>query len=296
MEACLASPDYFKAMGIKLIKGRFFNDQDNRLHLTAEKTRGKTPDQISMMGINAMIIDEEFARRYWPDEEALGKHLRFGGDDGIVVEVVGIVNRVKMEGLNEDSNRVQGYFPFLQVPRRGMTIIVKNNSDPSNMVTAVRQKILDIDQNQPIYSIQTMEEIKSQSIASERLNLTLLSIFAGVALILALVGVYGVMSYAVTQRTHEIGIRMALGAQTGNVMKMVIGNGMKMALIGIVVGLGGAFALTRVMQNLLFGVSATDLLTFVAVPLILVAVALLACFVPALRATKVDPMIALRYE
>jgi putative ABC transport system permease protein len=296
MEACLASPDYFTAMNIKLIKGRFFNEQDNRSHLTEEKTRGKTPDQISMMGINAMIIDEEFARRFWPDEEALGKHVRFGGQDGIVVEVVGIVGRVKMESLSEDSNRVQGYFPFLQVPRRAMTIIVKNATEPSQMVAAVRQKILDIDANQPIYSIQTMEEIKSQSIASERLNLTLLSIFAAVALILALVGVYGVMSYSVTQRTHEIGIRMALGAQTGNVMKMVIGNGMKMALIGIVLGLGGAFAITRVMQNLLFGISATDLLTFVAVPVILIGVALVACFVPALRATKVDPMIALRYE
>jgi putative ABC transport system permease protein len=296
MEACLASPNYFKAMDIKLIKGRFFNDQDNRSHLTEEKKKGLSADQIRMMGVNAIIIDEEFARRYWPDEEALGKHIRVGGDKSTVIEVVGIVNRVKMEGLDEDSNRVQGYIPYLQVPRSAMTIIVKNSSDPSQMVAAVRQQILNIDPNQPIYSIQTMEEIKSQSIASERLNLTLLSIFAGVALILALVGVYGVMSYSVTQRTHEIGIRMALGAQTGNVMKMVIGNGMKMAMIGVVIGLGMAFTLTRVMQNLLFGISATDLLTFVSVPMILIGVALVACFIPALRATKVDPMIALRYE
>ncbi len=296
MEACLASPDYFKAMGIKLVKGRYFTEQDNRSHVTEEKTRGKTADEISMAGLNAMIIDEEFARRYWPNEEAVGKHIRLGGDKGPLIEVVGIVGRVKMEGLNTDSNRVQGYFPFFQVPASGMTVIIKSSIEPSQMVAAARQQILAVDPNQPVYEIRTMDEIKSESIASERLNLTLLSIFAGVALILALVGVYGVMSYAVTQRTHEIGIRMALGAQTGNVMKMVIANGMKMAFIGIVIGLGGAFALTRVMQNLLFGVSATDLLTFVSVPLILMGVALVACFVPALRATKVDPMIALRYE
>jgi putative ABC transport system permease protein len=296
MEASLASPDYFKAMGIRLLKGRYFTEQDNRAHLTEEKTRGKTADEISMMGVNAMIIDEEFARRYWPDEEAVGKYIRRGGDQGTLIEVVGIVDRVKMDGLNTDSNRVQGYFPFFQIPQRGMTIVVKSSIEPTQMVAAARQQILAVDPHQPVYEIRTMDEIKSQSIASERLNLTLLSIFAGVALILALVGVYGVMSYAVTQRTHEIGIRMALGAQTGNVMKMVIANGMKMAMIGIVIGLGGAFAVTRVMQNLLFGVSATDLLTFVSVPVILVGVALVACFVPALRATKVDPMIALRYE
>ena len=296
MEACLASPDYFKAMGIRLIKGRYFTDQDNRSHVTEEKRRGKTADEISMAGLNAIIIDEEFARRYWPDEEAVGKHLRLGGDQGPLIEVVGIVGRVKMEGLNTDSNRVQGYFPFFQIPSSGMTVIVKSSVEPTQMVAAARQQILAVDPNQPVYEIRTMDQIKSESIASERLNLTLLSIFAGVALILALVGVYGVMSYAVTQRTHEIGIRMALGAQTGNVMKMVIANGMKMATIGIVLGLGGAFAVTRVMQNLLFGVSATDLLTFVSVPVILIGVALVACFVPALRATKVDPMIALRYE
>jgi putative ABC transport system permease protein len=296
MEACLASPDYFKAMGIRLIKGRYFTEQDNRSHVTEEKTRGKTEDEISLAGLNAMIIDEEFARRYWPDEEAVGKHIRLGGDQGPLIEVVGIVGRVKMEGLNTDSNRVQGYFPFFQIPSSGMTVIIKSSVEPTQMIAAARQQILAVDPHQPVYEIRTMDEIKSESIASERLNLTLLSIFAGVALILALVGVYGVMSYAVTQRTHEIGIRMALGAQTGNVMKMVIANGMKMAIIGIVIGLGGAFAVTRVMQNLLFGVSATDLLTFVSVPVILVGVALVACFVPALRATKVDPMIALRYE
>jgi putative ABC transport system permease protein len=296
MEACLASPDYFKAMGIKLVKGRYFTEQDNRAHLTEEKTRGKTADEISMMGVNVMIIDEEFARRYWPDEEAVGKYIRRGRDPGILIEVVGIVSRVKMDGLNNDSNRVQGYFPFFQIPSGGMTVIIKSSLEPTQMVAAARQQILAVDASQPVYEIRTMDEIKSESIASERLNLTLLSIFAGVALILALVGVYGVMSYAVTQRTHEIGIRMALGAQTGNVMRMVIANGMKMAAIGVVLGLGGAFAVTRVMQNLLFGVSATDLLTFVSVPLILTGVALVACFVPALRATKVDPMIALRYE
>jgi putative ABC transport system permease protein len=298
MEACLASPDYFKAMGIRLIKGRFFTEQDNRSHLTEEKTRGLTPDQIKMIGVNKIIIDEEFARRYWPDEEALGKFIRLGTyeKDTPVAEVIGIVSRVKMDGLSTDSNRVQGYFPFFQLPLGSMTVVVKSATDPTQLVAAARQQILAVDPEQPVYDIRTMEEIKADSIASQRLNLTLLSIFAGVALILALVGIYGVMSYAVTQRTHEIGIRLALGAQTGNVLKMVIGNGMKMALLGVGVGVVGAFLLTRVMQNLLFGVSATDTLTFVAVPLILIGVALLACFVPARRAAKTDPMIALRYE
>jgi putative ABC transport system permease protein len=297
MEACLASPDYFKAMSIPLREGRYFTEQDNRSHLTEEKTRGRTANQISFMGLNKVIIDEEFARRYWPGESAIGKRLRFGREDWEpVAEVVGVVGRVKMESLDSDSNRVQGYFPFLQIPSGGMTVVLKSSTDPSQIVAAARQQILAVDPDQPIYEIRTMDQIRSESVASQRLNLTLLSIFAGVALILALVGIYGVMSYAVTQRTHEIGIRIALGAQSSNVMQMVIGNGMLMAGTGVGIGLVGAFLLTRWMSSMLFGVGAKDPLTFIAVPMILLGVALLACFVPARRATKVDPMIALRYE
>jgi putative ABC transport system permease protein len=297
MEACLASPDYFKALSIPLREGRYFTEQDNRSHLTEEKTRGLTPDQINFMGLNKVIIDEEFARRYWPGESAIGKYLRFGSRERpVLVEIIGVVGRVKMDSLDGDSNRVQGYFPFLQTPSGGMTVVVKGTSDPTALVAAARSQILAVDSDQPIYQVRTMNEIRSESVASQRLNLTLLSIFAGVALILALVGIYGVMSYAVTQRTHEIGIRLALGAQTSNVMQMVIGNGMMMAGTGVVLGLGGAFLLTRWMSSMLFGIGAKDPLTFISVPLILLGVALLACFVPARRATKVDPMIALRYE
>ncbi|MEW6127975.1 MAG: ABC transporter permease [Acidobacteriota bacterium] len=298
LEACLVSPDYFKAMNIPLIRGRYFTEQDNRAHLTEEKLRGLSPDMASYMGLNAIIIDEEFARRYFPDEDPIGKHIRMGGTDpkNPVATVVGVVGRVKMDGLNTDSNRVQGYFPFLQTPQSGMTVVVKSSGDPVKMVAAARQQILAVDHDQPIYEIRTMDEIKSESISTERLNLTLLGIFAGVALILALIGIYGVMSYAVSQRTNEIGIRMALGAQISDVMKMVIGEGMKMAVIGLSIGLAGAFAVTRFMEGMLFGVKPTDLTTFAAVSVILAGVALVACFVPARRATKVDPMIALRYE
>jgi putative ABC transport system permease protein len=297
MEACLASPDYFRTMGIPLLKGRFFTEQDNRSHLTEAATRGLREDERFGAGANVVIIDEEFARRYWSNEDAVGKRIRWGTDPrSPVLTVVGIVGRVKMDGLGANSNRVQGYFPFLQLPFAGMVVTIKGAMEPEQMIAAARQQVRSIDPNQPIYDIRTMAQIRSESIAPERLNLTLLGIFAAVALVLALVGLYGVMSYSVTERTHEMGIRMALGAQTGDVLKLVVGQGMKLAVSGVAVGLVGAFALTRLMARLLFGVSATDLSTFTGVAVLLVMVALLACYVPARRATRVDPMVALRYE
>jgi putative ABC transport system permease protein len=298
LEACLASPDYFETMGIPLIKGRYFTEQDNRSHVTEEMKKGKTENQLMGLGVNAIIIDEEFANKYFPGEDPIGKQIRMGGSDpsNPMMNVVGVVGRVKMDGLNTDSNRVQGYFPFRQLPFSGMTVIIKATGDPNALVAAARKQILAVDSDQPIYEIRTMDEIKSESITTERLNLTLLGIFAGVALVLALVGIYGVMSYAVSQRTNEIGIRMALGAQASHVMKMIVGEGMMMAIIGLGIGLVGAFAVTRFMEGMLFGIKPTDLMTFASVSLILAGVALAACFVPALRAIKTDPMIALRYE
>jgi putative ABC transport system permease protein len=201
-----------------------------------------------------------------------------------------------MEGLSTDSDRVQSYYPYLQNPSGGMTLVVRTTGDPTTLSNVVRQQVLAIDPDQPIYEVQTMGQIWTDSIAPERLYLMLLGTFAVVALVLAAVGIYGVMAYSVTQRTHEIGIRMALGAAQGNVLGMVIRQGMTLAALGLVIGLGGAWLATRAMASLLFGISARDPMTFVLISLVLAAVALGACFIPALRATKVDPMIALRYE
>jgi putative ABC transport system permease protein len=182
------------------------------------------------------------------------------------------------------------------MPFSGMTVITKASADPSQLVAALRQQVTSIDPDQPIYNIRTMDEIRSESVAPERLNLTLLSIFAGIALVLSIVGIYGVMSYTVTQRTHEIGIRMAIGAQPRDVFRMVIRQGMMLALIGVAFGLVGAFALTRLMTTMLFGVTPTDPATFAGIALLLTGVALVACYIPGRRATKVDPVVSLRYE
>jgi putative ABC transport system permease protein len=285
-------------MNIPLKSGRFFTDRDDRSFLAGrDLSKMSEPEQMGA-GLNAVIIDEEFARRHWPNEDAVGKRIRLGGDDSRapLLTVIGVVGRVKMEGLSQDSNRVQGYFSFPQLGNGGMTVIVKAQSDPTQLISALREQVKAVDPDQPIYNIRTMNEIRAESVASERLNLTLLSIFAGIALVLAIVGIYGVMSYTVTQRTHEIGIRMAIGAQPRDVFRMVIGQGMTLALIGVGIGLIGAFALTRLMASMLFGIAPTDPVTFAVIAVLLTAVALLACFIPGRRATKVDPVISLRYE
>ncbi len=297
MEACMASPEYFKAMEIPLLKGRWFTDRDDRAHLKDVDLSKLNEGQRELAGLKVMIIDEEFARKHWPGEEAIGKRVRLGRDaDAPLLEVIGIVGRVKMEGLNQESNRVQGYFPYYQLAGNNMTLVIKSALEPTQMITTARQQVATVDPDQPIYDIRTMYQIKAESIASERLNMALLAIFAVVALVLAIVGIYGVMSYSVTQRTHEIGIRLALGATTSDVLKLVIFQGMKLAFYGTVIGLVAAFLLARWIKLLLFGVEATDPLTFAGVAILLGMVAFFACYLPARRATKVDPMIALRYE
>jgi predicted permease len=297
MEACLVTPDYFKAMNIPVKSGRVFNSHDDRSSIVGKDLSKLDDDMKQIAPLNAIVIDEEFARRFWPGEEAVGKRIKMGPEEHpVFLTVLGVVGRVKMEGLSQDSHRVQGYFPHAQVPNGSMTVIIKAAGDPNQLIAAVRQKVREIDSDQPIDDIRTMNQIRAESVAPERLNLTLLSIFAGIALVLAIVGIYGVMSYSVTQRTHEIGIRMAIGAQPRDVFRMIIRQGMLLALIGVGAGLVGAFLLTRLMASLLFGVEPTDPATFAAIALLLTAVALVACYVPGRRATKVDPVVSLRYE
>jgi putative ABC transport system permease protein len=299
MEACLVTPDYFKAMNIPVLRGRVFNDHDDKSHLAGKDLSKLSENERVAAGLHSIVIDEEFARRYWPNEEAVGKRIFLGGRSEAntpVLEVIGVVGRVKMESLSQDSNRVQGYFPYAQMPNGGMTVIVNGSGDPNQLIASARQQVRSLDPEQPIYSPRTMGDIRAESVASERLNLTLLSLFGGIALVLAIVGIYGVMSYSVTQRTHEIGIRMAIGASRADVFRMILGHGMKLTFVGIVVGLVGAFALTRLMTTMLFGVEPTDATTFASIAALLIGVALLACYLPGRRATKVEPTISLRYE
>jgi putative ABC transport system permease protein len=297
MEACLVTPDYFKAMNIPVLRGRVFNDRDDRSHLAGRDLSKMNENQRFIAGLTKIVIDEEFARRYWPNEDPVGKRVSLGRDaDAPKLEILGVVGRVKMESLNQNSDRVQGYLPFNQIPQGGMTVIIKGASDPNLLISSARNAVKEIDPDQPIYNPRTMGEIRAESVEGERLTLTLLSLFASIALVLAIVGIYGVMSYSVTQRTHEIGIRMAIGARPLDVFKMILGQGMKLALIGVGLGLVGAFIVTRFMATMLFGIEPTDATTFGAITAILIAVALLACYLPGRRATKVEPTISLRYE
>ena len=271
------TPDYFKAMGIPLLRGRLFTEQDS-----------KNAPRVA-------VINEAMARTYFSDEDPIGKGINLSqGREGFR-EIVGIVGDVKQYGLAQPTT-LQTYEPYLQMPFSAVTLVVRTEGNPAALSGPIRSEVLALDKEQPVSRIRTLDQIISGSVQQQRFTMLLLGVFAGVALILAAVGLYGVMSYAVTQRTHEIGIRMALGANTGNVLRLVVGHGMLLALIGVAIGLAGAFAFTRVMSKLLFAVSTTDTVTFAGISLMLTGVALIACLVPARRATKVDPMVALRHE
>jgi predicted permease len=280
---CLISPDYLRAMGIPLLKGRALTEHD-----------GKDAP-------NVFLVNETFVRRYFPNEDPIGKRIKVSvrpspDKPDAEGEIVGVIGDVKHRSLDKEVNP-ECYVPYLYVPDPYMTLVVRTKStDPTTLNAALRDAVRQVDKDQPVVDIQTMNQVLARSVATRRFNMLLLGIFAGIALALAAVGIFGVMNYSVTQRTHEIGIRMALGAQTSDVLKMIVGQGMILTLIGVAVGLTAAFILTRVMSGLLYGVSATDPLTFAGVAALLSAVALLACYIPARRATKVDPMVALRYE
>jgi len=283
----LVEAGFQKAMGITLERGRFITAQDDE----------HAPKVID--------IDDVFARTYFPRENPIGKRVNFVVF-GVQAEIVGVVGHVKQWGLGTDAKsaiEAQFDYPFMQLPEKLMplvatavAVVLRTQGDPSAVMGSVRRAVEETDPREVIYGVETMDEVVSNSFAARRLSMVLLGVFAGLALMLACVGIYGVISYVVGQRTHEIGVRMALGAQRGDIFRLIVGQGTKMALAGVAIGVVAAFGLTRLMANQLFGVSAHDPLTFAGVSLLLTVVAILACYVPARRAMKVDPMEALRYE
>jgi predicted permease len=273
--------DYFGAMGIPLLKGRYFTEQDTRT----------TP--------RVVIIDEHMANQLWPGEDPLGKRIRTGGFDVTPdtpwMTVVGVVGRVKQDSLDADS-RIAYYRYQGQTPSRAMNVVVRTSSNPSGLAPAVTGQIRELDPDMPIYKMRTMAQRVDESLAERRFSMLLLTLFAVLALGLAAIGIYGVMAYLVSQGTRELGIRLALGATPGNLLMLVVRQGMTVALAGMAIGLAGAFALTRLMRGLLFGVDSTDPLTFTAIAGVLTFVALLASYVPARRAARIDPIVSLRTE
>ena len=281
-------PDYLRAMGIPLLRGRFF-----------------TPDDTAKSA-HVAVIDNVLARTYFPHRDPVGQTITVGHLAYLSpIRIIGVVAHVRQWGLGRLTpyTRNQIYAPFYQAPdqwmpimARSATVMVRTPLTPAVMMRAIRKVVYGTGRGQTVYEVRTMQEIISESMSSQRFPMILLGLFAGLALLLASVGIYGVISYSVTQRVHEIGIRMALGAQKPDVLALVVGQGMRVALIGVGVGMVGALGLTRFLSSLLYGVKPTDPLTFVVVSLVLSGVALLACYIPARRATKVDPMVALRHE
>jgi predicted permease len=277
--------DYFRAMGIPLQKGRVFSERD------AKDAPG------------VVIVNETFANRYFPNEDALGKRLHIDtqvelatyGGKTIPREIVGVVADLK-NSVTQTRIKPEMYVPYLQNPHRTMTVVMSNSSDQASLASSVRQEVRNLDANLPVFNIKTMAQLRDEAVAQQRFFTLLLSMFAAVALILAIVGIYGVLAYSVSQRTREIGIRMALGAHPSDVLKMVLKQGMWLVSIGLIVGLVAAIVLTRVVYNMVYGAGGADIITFVGVSLVMILAALSACYISARKATKVDPLKALQFE
>jgi putative ABC transport system permease protein len=272
----IVTPDYFETMKIPILRGRTFTrDEDEQ-------------------GKPVVVVDENLARRFWPNEEAIGKHIAY--DSPTWHEIIGVVPAVRAFG-SEAQPLIRIYTPMGRMPQRGVLLSIRSStSDVKALTAGIANAVRQIDKDLPIAEVATFDDILARESSTRRFNAMLFSIFAALALVLAVTGVYGVLAYSVSQRTHEVGIRMALGAGRRDVLRLFMGQGMKLVLLGLVIGLTGAFALTRLMSSLLFGVSTTDAATFVAVAVGLMLVGVFACYLPARRATRVDPLIALRYE
>ncbi|HSE25469.1 MAG TPA: ABC transporter permease [Pyrinomonadaceae bacterium] len=289
------SNEYFQTLHIPLKSGRFFSDSDARVALPLMRWFDQQPFPAHFddpQPAPAAIINETMAKLYWPNEDPIGKRLKIISSPWITV--VGVVGDVHHTGLGTVPNP-EIYLSHLQEPQTLLAVMIRTSVDPMQLATAARERVRLLDKDQPV-TVTTMEEIFSQSVAGQRFNALLLGVFAALALILATIGIFGVINYSVAQRTHELGIRIALGAQRSDVFKLVIGQGLALALVGVGLGAAGAFAATRLLRGLLFGVSPTDALTFVIVSALVIAVALFACYLPGRRAMKVDPLEALRYE
>ena len=271
------TPDYFQTLQIPVKAGRAFNDQDN------------------LQSAKVVIVNEKMARQLWPGEDPIGKRIHIWRDEKFQREVVGVVGDTR-QSLDKDAG-IQMYVPYAQDPTWGsLSLVVRTTGEPTALASSVRDAIKSVDKTLATYNLKTMDDVVAISAAPRRLPMMLLTAFAGVAMLLAMLGIYGVTSYYVTQRTHEIGIRMALGARMTQIMRLVLKQGMVMVVLGVGIGVAGSWFATRLLSSLLLGVSVTDSVTFVGVAVLLILVALLACYIPARRATKVDPMVALRYE
>jgi putative ABC transport system permease protein len=281
----IVSPSYFSALGIRLLKGRFLNEHDRK------------------GAVNAIVINNRFANTFFKAEEPVGQRIliqeiipgktQLGPE--IAWEVVGVIDNEKIGGLTDDGSEVM-YVSNEQSPVYGMTMSVRTNLDPASLEKPIRQAIARVNRNQPLNNVRTLQRIMDDSATNNRMEAVLLTIFSGIALVLASIGIYGVLAYAVAQRTHELGVRAALGASRSTLLKLVIVRGLILALIGLVIGLGGALGLMQYISSILYNVPPRDPVTMAWVAAVLAVVALLACYIPARRATKVDPLVALRYE
>jgi len=276
----MVGANYFHALGIPLVQGR-------------DLTRTDMDPGAPVVA----VINESMARRYWPNENPIGRRITLGlpRPENPWVTIIGIAKDLPHRAL-DSLPQPDWYLSRPLGPQRNQILFVRTAGNPTDLAAPIREIVAALDPNQPVANIRTMTDVVAGTVAPRRFNMLLFTLFAALALLLATLGIYGVMAYSVAQRTHEIGVRMALGAQPGDVLRLVIGKGMTLTLIGVALGIAIALALTRLMATLLFGVSPTDLITFAAVSAFLIVIALLACYLPARRATKVDPLVALRYE